>query len=117
MSLSMISAIMMLFFVLLIFVFIAYILFRKKSYRINAFWLLKNDRKIVGIVSSLSYLSAIRTHRSFISNKRLELIVHLRQTVLSHTPDSAPKDIDKICNDLLVIVERIKKKRSESIYK
>ena len=117
MSLSITSAIVILFFVLLIFVFILYSLFRKKNYRIDAFWLLKNDREVARIVSSLSYLSAIKTRRSFISKKKINLVMSLKQSIVRHSPNSSSEDIDTICSDLLKIVERIKKKRIELIYK
>ena len=117
MRLSMISAIVILFFTLLILVFITYVFFRKKYSRVDAFWLLKNDKEIAGIVSSLSFLTAFRTHRNFISKKKLDLIIRLRHTILRHMPDSNPEDIDIVCNDLIKIVERIRKKRSELLYK
>jgi hypothetical protein len=117
MRLGITSTIVILFFILLILVIIVCVLFRKKKCRIDAFWLLKNDRQIASIVSSLSYLSSIRTHRNYIFRKKKDLTTGLRKIILSYMPDSPSEDIDAIYNDLLSIVERIRKKRSELIFK
>ena len=80
----------------------------------SAGWLVRNDARIAQIVMTLSYFGpGSFKKKSFMSRKRIKLILEMRLRVKDHLPEASSLEIQSACRDLLILTQAVRKKRSE----